>query len=455
MAISILSSPATYEFAYDLDSSNLTYVISSDNLSLYGFRYVADIYTDDTFRSRQIFDPNEAGGLCSVKIGTVLGNYVSRQNILQDIGGVTASPESFSSYYVVFRELSDGTTGGTGASFSVGATGYTSSTGYIWYGCRQYENTAGATAYVISNSSNNVLLLTSQPGRTDAGASGASAPDMQDMLPVRIGDQAFLSNVATAEIFNHGTGAGNYVRVTTFDYSGTTASYYYCGSTGSRFTTFGIGPQNLNYGATAYQLSGSSYIGYTGPVVTENTLYYSVQVIRLASNGSVFSTPSSAYWYKVLPCADSRYNTYRLTWINELGGWDSYTFNMRDQRKYGISRSEFTSLYGSLQSDNSFGYTQGKRGMTQFDARVTQDFTVWSDWMTEDEVLWISNLYWSPAVYLTSTNPTGATGFSVTWDPVVITDSEFIERDRKGPSRRPLAYQVSFRKAYSKVTQRG
>lgn len=102
----------------------------------------------------------------------------------------------------------------------------------------------------------------------------------------------------------------------------------------------------------------------------------------------------------------SRYNPLRFRWLNPLGGFDSYSFNMAKTDMLEIQRTEFDKLNGQFEASlNTWTYNVGDRGRTNTSITAKQKVTATSNWLTQEESDWLSTLYTSVNVNVQETNP--------------------------------------------------
>ena len=141
-----------------------------------------------------------------------------------------------------------------------------------------------------------------------------------------------------------------------------------------------------------------------------------------------------------------RFTQKHLVWLNRLGGWDFYTFNLRSDKTIDINRNEYKRNLRSYDSaDGLYDYSMGDRGRRTYivDASLTE--TCFSNWVRDEELEWLEELYTSPEVYLIEdTN---------NFVPVNITDSSITLGDKNNYGLK--SYSITFKHSNDKVIQRG
>tara|TARA_R110000744_G_scaffold145310_1_gene257873 strand:+ start:168 stop:1574 length:1407 start_codon:yes stop_codon:yes gene_type:complete len=93
------------------------------------------------------------------------------------------------------------------------------------------------------------------------------------------------------------------------------------------------------------------------------------------------------------------YEPIRLTWLNQFGVWDYYTFNMKSSKAISTKGSTYQQLEGTW---NSSGYKINgyKGGKKSFRVNATEKITMNTDFVNESESEWFEELINSPEVYI-------------------------------------------------------
>ena len=121
---------------------------------------------------------------------------------------------------------------------------------------------------------------------------------------------------------------------------------------------------------------------------------YSTNLTGRTVTGPIGPSSESFYFYIDTNCLPE--NT-RITWLNNNGGYDYYTFTaFRDDVKK-ITRSTYDNRYYSttLQSpDRDYGRT-----LKNFNTFVEREFTLETDFLNETYAAWIEEMFTSPQVY--------------------------------------------------------
>ena len=142
---------------------------------------------------------------------------------------------------------------------------------------------------------------------------------------------------------------------------------------------YGVGTKNINEWNAAY-LVGASYYTIT---LCDNTPAALGETIRFN-----------------IDCGCSKFNeTFRLHWLNPLGGFDAFTFNQKFDRNLNIKKANYTKILGTVNGSGAFSFATSQAGKVAFDARATEQIKINSDWVTEEENEWIWTLAKSTQVF--------------------------------------------------------
>jgi len=184
----------------------------------------------------------------------------------------------------------------------------------------------------------------------------------------------------------------------------------------TRLMYSGAFPANLRNSNTDFQA-----------VVALGTLdYYTVQ----AEDNS--AAVSELYTIKIICPNEKGYEGIRLTWLNQWGVWDYYTFNMKSVRSVTTNRTSYTQLGGTW-NKSTFKVAGYKGGKKNFRVNATEKITLNTDFVTEAEGVWFEELINSNEVYIlngfdsteVSPYPTITNKYV---EPVVLTTSSYVKK---------------------------
>ena len=95
----------------------------------------------------------------------------------------------------------------------------------------------------------------------------------------------------------------------------------------------------------------------------------------------------------------SKYNNIRLAWRNRVGCWDYMNFRGKSMESVDIKSEEMERVVGTWNSA-TFNYENYDRGRETLFTEAKRKLVVNSDWLNEDEGVWLEELFTSTNVHL-------------------------------------------------------
>ena len=145
------------------------------------------------------------------------------------------------------------------------------------------------------------------------------------------------------------------------------------------------------------QISGSSYVNYSGTFATYITQIVSYTINTYNSTG-LPSQSSNKICFK-LNGDCSMYEIYSLMWKDQYGSFISYPFIYMSREYIESDKKNYYRQEGTWEY-NTFGYDDYGVGEKTFYQRSRESFTLNSGWLYEFERDLIKDLMQSPSVYL-------------------------------------------------------
>ena len=162
-----------------------------------------------------------------------------------------------------------------------------------------------------------------------------------------------------------------------------------------RIKAVATSPQSLNN--IAVLASGAQ------PVITSSVDYYTVQIFE--------GTPTAISELLTFTIEDcTRYEKYRLHFLNELGGFDSFNFTLRNQKSSRAKRKSYTRAETVITS-TGIDYSHENIGSLDYYVRSGDKIKLRSDYLTDAENTWLKELIESPNVLWETTDTLGVTVF--------------------------------------------
>ncbi len=345
MAISIVSFPQLYTPGYN----DQYFVCTSDNIGEVGFNYIFDIYINSALVTRHRIAARPSDGYGIFNPTMVLESYISNDPLSDLDTDFINHANSFIKYVVKIGEEYDV----SGVS-TIDPDLYTSSAIYAINASLQYLEFIDwdYTDYQLGSSSKK--FLTNSPSNK-----------------VQLGERVWLYTLNTT--------TANYSKriIKTYDSSGSlldtfTATNSITSATdANRFLRTSVGPYHV------LQQHGSTAL--------DDVAYYTVE-IQTAGNSQI----SEAKRFDLVESC--KYTPVRIHFLNKLGGFDSFTFTKVSQEDSDISRTGWTK--GQTET-----ITSRDRYTTVSSVKIKDKLVVNSDWISEEESIWLKELITSPVIF--------------------------------------------------------
>ena len=131
-------------------------------------------------------------------------------------------------------------------------------------------------------------------------------------------------------------------------------------------------------------------------------------------------------------CPNSKgYESIRLTWLNQWGVWDYYTFTMKSTKSLTTNRTTYTQMSGTW-NDSTYRINGFQGGKKNFRVNSTERITVNTDFVTEADAVWFEELINSQEVYVLNGYETETAPYNTMTnkyvEPILITSSNYIRK---------------------------
>lgn len=136
-----------------------------------------------------------------------------------------------------------------------------------------------------------------------------------------------------------------------------------------------------------------------------NVDHYDFRILNAL--GTVVSNTRS--WQINSEC--SIYTNVRIMFLNEFGAFEYWNFTQDDKKTYTISRNEYKQQLG-------WNYRIGDSERTILAQKIEEKHTINTNWISEYDYGWLSNLVKSPVAYVIDESNGNAY-------PIIITDTDF------------------------------
>ena len=423
MAITINDQPYTWTPR----GQKLIYNLSSDNTSNAGFKFgiaVEDVAASKTYQF--FLDPSPNGNAFFDLNPLVLLHNAENGTIHGTTAATYVEPEgnSWRSYNLTFSEwwIVDGV-----LTQNEGVTESTTTAVYNGYlqpsdGYKPNVFSSSNKSIKIPNNNSADYLQSDRQINTHIWPLAASlgiTPDAATIfIPTLETDWGllFFQGIDTYSTPNNVT--RYYIQLTAEN--GATSALY-VNVDGSIQEGIPIGPQNLKNSAVPSM-----------PDPTANGFkFYKVSAWSASARVSKYYIFYNAELYGQYDC---RYNNVRVAWVSSRGGWDYFNFIKKNEVTNQIDRKQYKRVL--FNSTSTIFSTTDRQ---QYDRQnvVTRVLTINSDWLQENEYIFLRSLLASNQVHIINSNGTHT--------PVSVEDTSFLERrDRNGK-----LYNVTLKLSYS------
>jgi hypothetical protein len=123
---------------------------------------------------------------------------------------------------------------------------------------------------------------------------------------------------------------------------------------------------------------------------------------------------------------DCKHNPVHVYWLNQKGGWDSYSFIKKNERSIEVEKKRYKQYlgdYNGATASTPFETRNYSRSLTEREPIVKTFINLTSDWVTESEFKFMKDLFQSKSVWMVDDNVDGYTIL-----PVVVEDNNFLMR---------------------------
>lgn len=192
-----------------------------------------------------------------------------------------------------------------------------------------------------------------------------------------------------------------YLTITAFNSSGVSIQdtvlengYYDASSAYQRnWLTCNVSPYGLNN--TVATVISQTNPG--DPIIPTNTAYYSFYFYSVAP---AISNISSNVYTVYIDDYCSKYSRYVLHFLNRLGNYDSYTFNLLSRYKTDKETSEYKKIPYYLNGSNVYRYEKYTNDTVTYNTVLTNKWTLNTDWIDDATATWLRDLFASPEIRL-------------------------------------------------------
>jgi hypothetical protein len=352
MAIAIVNTPADFVPV----NNNVIWTGTSTNVAQPQFKYLVDIVINAVTVYRYKIKP-EPGGLqlLVVDVSKILRNYLSKDLYSPTADqGIIMGGNSYQEYDIQIGE-----------EYDVAGT------------LTQFPNLANATHYVFNGA--------------------LSYVDFVDFVPSTYLDSKFLTNAPrTQDTFMEGRGALHLMLDVGTTITNLAIDTYLGGVLQNSYSIINLGvPQNYYLFA-----AGVDTINDINPV------YFSAPVVQPIINGAVdqyiiqvlLSTGATEQF--IFNIVDTCYDPIRVHWLNRLGGYDWFDFELSARDNYSVERRSMKQVPDVVGQTGTVTYSKQDRVNLDYWVKEKRKTTLTSNWISGEQSEWLKDMLSSQDIYL-------------------------------------------------------
>ena len=158
---------------------------------------------------------------------------------------------------------------------------------------------------------------------------------------------------------------------------------------------FGVFPGNLKGWSTIYNGIGTDIDSYKFKIEGDGGVDLSKEYTIKVNCPEQLKGGSSAF-----PATPRKgYEPIRLCWLNQWGAWDYYTFTLKSTKTISTRGTTYNQLGGSWNNE-VYRYQMHKGGKKTFRVNAIEKLKINTDYITEEEAVWLEELMNSPETYM-------------------------------------------------------
>lgn len=164
---------------------------------------------------------------------------------------------------------------------------------------------------------------------------------------------------------------------------------YLATSDANKFLSVGLGAWNIANTTNPI----TSMIG-TPPIIDSATTWYSVVLTNIAG------TPISETLTFNIDSNCSRFENYRMIYLDKYGSFLSVSFDLAHKKKVNVKKQSYKKNFDTYNpTTNTWGYDTWSRGQKHLDSNISETYTITTNWVNETTGQQVIDLIESPEVY--------------------------------------------------------
>ena len=207
----------------------------------------------------------------------------------------------------------------------------------------------------------------------------------------------------------------------------------------------------FGHGLGNYQNRGGS--------IPSNAAYFTICAAN-SGGGDVYECVSRTYRFNIIKNDCRGFERVRLAWLNRLGTWDYFTFTKRNTRTIKTKQKYYHQLSGTW-NEKIYKPKDHLGGKKVYKNDSVETLTLNTDFMTEEEGVWLEELFTSPQVFIVNPydgNNKYNSSEPFNWihrfvEPCVISSKSFKRKSMANDGPTKMRYKVIIEKSHAKNIQ--
>ena len=203
------------------------------------------------------------------------------------------------------------------------------------------------------------------------------------------------------------------------------------------------------YKALTIATGPKNFTNFAGGTTTHyyvTTGAYSPCTLNYLADGSMHYV----HRFNIIEEACNDFPEYQFSWLNKYGFRDYYSFRKRKDRSVQINRNTYLREPADYNSAN-YNVNIFDRGMTVYSQALEETFTAFTNYISDNDALFLEGLYTSADVKVRFNDATGAQQFQ--WVPISLLTTTYTEKTVRKDQL--FQYEIKFKKAHNLKSQRG
>ena len=146
---------------------------------------------------------------------------------------------------------------------------------------------------------------------------------------------------------------------------------------------------------------------------------------------------------------DCKHNPVHVYWLNQKGGWDSFSFIKKNERSIEVEKKRYKQYLGDYNGatvSSPFETKNYSRSLTEREPIVKTFINLTSDWVTESEFKFMKDLFQSKSVWMVDDN---VDGYNIL--PVVVEDTNYLMRRERNSRKYNQSLRLQLANEYDTI----